>query len=81
MTYINNDEFWNKYQEDKMKNYQRRVINEKEKLDEKILRLESFTSSKIYKKLPNQERLLLTAQLGFMEKYSEILNSRIANFE
>lgn len=63
-----------------MQDYQQRVIQEKQELDEKISKLKDFICGDKYNTLPVSEQNRLTKQLEYMEGYSEILNERIKNF-
>jgi hypothetical protein len=65
-----------------MEAYQERVVVEKEQLDEKIKKLEDFIfrTTKFFD-VPDDERLRLVKQYGYMKDYSSILGQRIANFK
>ena len=63
-----------------MEEYQKRVIEEKAELDEKIKKLEAFISSKRIISINLMERARLQSQYDTMVKYSNILNQRIINF-
>jgi hypothetical protein len=65
-----------------MEAYQERVIAEKAELDEKIDKLENFIfrSGGRWFDVPEDERLRLTKQFGYMMDYSRILKERIAAF-
>lgn len=60
--------------------HQQRVIDEKAELDAKIEKLNTFISSEMIKKVEEQEQFRLGAQSVAMQRYSEILGERIANF-
>lgn len=63
------------------KDYQIRVIEEAEDLQDKILLLEIFiTSNNIYKELSIDEQIRLKQQLMAMQYYLTILVERIENF-
>ena len=59
--------------------YQVRVIEEKAELDAKIQKLTTFLESKPM--LEDRAAELLSAQLGAMNEYSTILESRIELFD
>ena len=60
--------------------YQLRVLDEQEKLDEKLAALSAFTKSAKFLGLPENQRILLERQQSVMAKYSQILRERIALF-
>ena len=67
-----------------MEEYQKRVIEEKAALDEKIKKLEAFLSlpeSHMSLYVSEMEKARLNSQYDTMVKYSNILNQRIINFE
>jgi len=63
-----------------MKEYQLRVVKEKEELDNKRECLREFNKTEVFEKLPDAERLLLVKQLNIMDQYSDILQERINIF-
>ena len=63
-----------------MKEYQKRVIEEKAQLEEKHTKLILFTESLEFEHLNRSEQLLLMKQDIIMELYSEVLAERIASF-
>lgn len=63
-----------------MQNWQKRVIAEKEQLDERILGLSAFVSSDRLLHCVPDERTRLSRQLEIMREYSDILGRRIAEF-
>lgn len=64
-----------------MKEYQQRVITEKQELDAKIEALGTFiNTSPIFGTLPSAEKERLEAQWEVMQEYSAILGERIENF-
>jgi len=64
-----------------MKDYQIRVVEEKEALDEKIHNLELYTQSESFANLPTKvEQDNLEFQLDVMCLYSRILEARISCF-
>lgn len=64
----------------KMEDYQQRVIDEKNGLDEKRNKLKDFLYTDIYANLPDGERGNLQAQYMVMGNYSDILQTRIEGF-
>lgn len=61
-------------------NYQKRVFEEKESLDEKIVKLSYFMRLGIYEELSEAEKELLKNQLEVMTAYSNILAKRTELF-
>lgn len=64
-----------------MKDFQLRVVKEKEELEVKIKALADFKNGEQYKKLPQAERIDLTKQLRLMRGYAQVLISRISRFD
>lgn len=62
-----------------MKQYQKRVILEKEELDKKITKLETFLENPP-DTLVVKEKIRMNTQLKLMQAYSDILAQRIAVF-
>ena len=60
--------------------YQQRVLSEKDVLDDKIEKLDTFMQGDIFHRLDIEERNDMDLQLGAMKLYSRILASRIARF-
>lgn len=60
--------------------HQLRVVAEKAQLDDKVGKLSAFFNTDLFKGLPTKEAELLTAQLGAMREYSDLLAERIALF-
>lgn len=60
--------------------YQKRVIDEKNELDVKIINLSKFVHGPLFEVLSDCERDRLQRQLGVMMLYSDILNERIQAF-
>ncbi len=67
-------------QEKEMKPYQQRVCDEKEELDEKIVKLKEFMNSDVYAELLAVEQGLLMVQLVAMDNYFNVLGRRIECF-
>lgn len=63
-----------------MEDWQKRVINEKEELDEKLSKLSEFLYSDEFYEMEGPEVRLLWNQAEVMEKYSDILAARIYYF-
>lgn len=64
-----------------MQEYQQRVIEEKEELDNKIKLLQNFIeTNKLYIDLPDYERKDMNNQLEAMRFYSSCLLNRINRF-
>lgn len=61
--------------------HQQRVVDEKDELDERIEKLESFiSSSPIFAGLPEEEKIRLQDQCTHMMRYSITLSERIKAF-
>ncbi len=63
-----------------MKDYQKRVVLEKEELDEKLEKLMLFITSDKFSALPDGEKFLMGKQSAMMTGYSGALADRIALF-
>lgn len=64
-----------------MEEYQKRVTEEKNELDEKIEKLRDFITSDLFEnKLGLNERKRMCRQEFIMELYSDVLAGRIAAF-
>ena len=64
-----------------MEDYQKRVLKEKEDLDERITSLRSFLNSdKCPKTCGQQQFILMRIQLSAMNEYSDVLRQRIEAF-
>jgi CHASE3 domain sensor protein len=62
-----------------MKQYQERVVREKDELDKKIKKLQTFLQDPP-ENLAVYDKKLLRKQLIFMNQYSEVLTERIDRF-
>jgi hypothetical protein len=60
--------------------FQIRVVEERNALDEKLTKLNTFIVGDKFMDLPDEERLRLRRQASAMEEYSKILGDRIAAF-
>ena len=65
-----------------MEEYQQRVVEEKNALDEKIQSLEAFMTedNETFAALPVAEKTRMAHQRDHMEAYSRVLGDRISNF-
>lgn len=61
-----------------MEDFKKRLIVERDELDDKIAKLGSFIGSPRFKDLDELNKDLLVAQWGVMRQYSDILNKRIS---
>ena len=59
---------------------QQRVIDEKNALDEKLIKLSAFVRTDEFYALDTEDRQLLRRQREVMLQYSDILGDRIARF-
>lgn len=64
-----------------MKDHQQRVRIERDQLNEKLEKLETFITTDNFKSLIQEERHLLERQQSAMQVYLDILDARIARFE
>lgn len=60
--------------------HQQRVVDERDELDEKLLKLIAFFSTPTFAQLPAEEQDRLRMQVKFMDGYSTILQQRIEAF-
>jgi len=60
--------------------YQRRVVDEREELSEKIVKLAKFFDTQVYQSLPVAEQDRMLRQLTHMNDYRDVLDERIAAF-
>jgi hypothetical protein len=60
--------------------HQQRVVTEKDELDVKIDKLDTFRAGTIFPTLAEDEQDRLNKQLSFMRQYSGVLADRIAAF-
>lgn len=63
-----------------MKEFQKRVIEEKLELDIKLNKLNVFIESSFFDSLPKEEQERLFVQRYLMQELSSVLKIRIANF-
>jgi len=64
-----------------MKEYQKRVVEEKTELDNKLVKLNNFIESDRFEDIDEEEQERLTRQGIAMQDYSLILEERIAAFD
>ncbi|CAI9896039.1 crAss001_48 related protein [Pseudomonas aeruginosa] len=60
--------------------HQQRIVGEKVQLDDKVDKLSRFLGGEFFRSLESGEQERLTAQLGAMREYQQILAERIAAF-
>lgn len=60
-----------------MEDFKKRLIVEREELDDKLAKLEAFIGSPRFENLDERNRELLVSQRGAMRQYSDILSERI----
>lgn len=63
-----------------MEPYQERVVEEKQDLDQKIMRLEYFMALPEFPMVSGEEQDRMAWQLTLMKDYSTVLKERIASF-
>ena len=61
-----------------MEDFKKRLIVEREELDDKLAKLEAFIGSPRFENLDERNRELLVSQRGAMRQYSDILAERIS---
>lgn len=61
-----------------MSNFASRLTDEKNQLDEKILKLDDFIKSNVFNDVDGVQRTLLKIQLSAMITYSQILDERLS---
>lgn len=66
--------------ENAMKDFQLRVVEERQSLDEKRAKLAVFINGDLFKSLTLDEQDRLIRQIDVMDAYSQILNERISEF-
>jgi len=64
-----------------MTDWQQRVIDEKDELDAKLLKLRAFIGSPSWLMMEVADRWLLEKQLTFMNEYFAVLQQRIERFK
>ena len=63
-----------------MQPHQQRVVDEKQELDTKLEKLQSFFTNPIFDGLLDDEKARLKEQAHHMSEYSHVLGERIAAF-
>lgn len=61
-----------------MEDFKKRLVVERDELDNKLAKLEAFIGSTRFENLDERNRKLLVAQRDAMRQYSVILNVRIS---
>lgn len=61
--------------------HQKRVIEEKAALDEKLSKLAAFINTDVFINLSAQEQVMLGCQFHAMSSYSSVLSLRIIGFD
>ena len=61
-----------------MEDFKKRLVVERDELEDKIAKLEAFIGSTRFENLDERNRKLLAAQRDAMRQYSTILNVRIS---
>lgn len=61
-----------------MEDFKKRLVVERDELDDKLTKLEAFIGSNRFENLDERNRKLLVAQRDAMRQYSDILNVRIS---
>jgi len=64
-----------------MSDYKERVIDDKNKLEFKVVALVDFIKTNFFEKLADKDRELLFEQLKCMDAYLLVLRKRISRFE
>jgi hypothetical protein len=63
-----------------MEDFQKRVVEEKDALVEKMNKLDPFLSTPTYANLPPDEQSRLSRQYLIMQLYAQVLEERISAF-
>ena len=61
-----------------MEDFKKRLVAERDELDDKLAKLEAFIGSARFENLDERNRKLLVSQCDVMRQYSTILNVRIS---
>lgn len=61
-----------------MEDFKKRLVVERDELEDKIAKLEAFIGSTRFEDLDERNRKLLVSQCDVMRQYSTILNVRIS---
>lgn len=61
-----------------MEDFKKRLVVERDELDDKLAKLEAFIGSARFENLDERNRKLLVSQCDVMRQYSTILNVRIS---
>jgi hypothetical protein len=64
-----------------MEDWKKRVLEEKDELEQRLKKLKIFISSEAFNKVDSVNQILLTRQDNIMTEYLNILNDRIRLFE
>lgn len=64
-----------------MSDFKTRLVEEKQQLDEKRIKLEPFLGTAKFNELPEIQKCLLRAQSATMATYSQILDDRLSNLD
>ena len=64
-----------------MEEYQKRVVDERFQLQNRVAKLQSFVNSEKITNLAAEEQSLLLRQLDVMHQYNDILGERIERFD
>lgn len=63
-----------------MQNHEKRVVTERDELQTKIVKLESFIEGAVFEAMEYTDRKFMRIQLMTMLAYCEALNARIGRF-
>lgn len=66
---------------DSMEEWQRRVITEKNEMEDRIGGLKNFLNSESSVYIEEEDRIILRWQLSIMDQYLQVLIIRIENFD
>lgn len=64
----------------KLEPWQQRVVEEREQLHDRLVKLDALILTPEFRALPEADRDILMRQQGIMEDYRWILDERIARF-
>lgn len=64
-----------------MSDFKTRLLEERDQLQERVIKLDAFLDSEAFETISEKQQLLLDDQLALMEDYLWILNTRIEDLD
>ena len=65
----------------KLVDWQQRVVDERNELHERIVKLRDFFDNPLFTSVEDEEKRRLRRQVVFMEEYRAVLDERISHFK